>query len=138
YLAINNGYYLCVINDPNILGTACNFANSAVFLNNRQSGIGLPSTIVKPSPAQAAVSFGAATTQLCQKFCTGFTDSSTNNPQSWQWLFPGGTPSSSTDQNPSQICYQVPGVYDVTLITTNASGSDTLTLIDYITVYQTP
>jgi PKD repeat protein len=54
------------------------------------------------------------------------------------WLFPGGAPSSSTAQNPTGICYDIPGVYDVTLITTNANGTDTITLHNYITVYPTP
>ncbi|HYV94317.1 MAG TPA: T9SS type A sorting domain-containing protein [Chitinophagales bacterium] len=75
---------------------------------------------------------------LCEKFCTSFYDQSNNNPSSWQWQFPGGDPSSSTDQNPTNICYNTPGTYDVTLITTNANGSDTLTLHNYITVYPTP
>src|SRR6185295_14373225 len=41
-------------------------------------------------------------------------------------------------QNPTSICYDEPGVYDVTLITTSAIGNDTLTLQGYITVYSTP
>jgi PKD repeat protein len=82
--------------------------------------------------------FSASDTTLCQKFCTGFLDSSANNPTAWQWQFPGGTPSSSVDQNPINICYNLPGTYDVTLITTNANGSDTLILHNYITVYPTP
>lgn len=84
------------------------------------------------------IAIAASDSSVCQKFCTNFTDQSTNNPTSWEWIFPGGTPSSSTDQNPTNICYNEPGVYDVTLITTNANGSDTLTLHDYITVYPTP
>jgi PKD repeat protein len=52
--------------------------------------------------------------------------------------FSGGDPASSTDQNPANICYNVPGIYDVTLITTNGGGSDTLTLSNYITVYTNP
>jgi PKD repeat protein len=75
---------------------------------------------------------------LCEKFCIDFHDSSTNNPTAWQWIFPGGSPASSTDQNPTNICYNVPGVYDVTLITTSASGNDTTTLANYITVNSTP
>src|SRR6185436_9489400 len=71
-------------------------------------------------------------------FCIDFFDSSSNNPTSWQWSFPGGNPSSSTDQNPAFICYDLPGVYDVTLITTGPDGNDTLTLSNYITVYATP
>ena len=87
-----------------------------------------------PSP----INFQSTDQFLCEKFCIDFFDSSLNNPTSWQWLFPGGNPSSSTLQNPTSICYDVPGVYDVTLITTNANGNDTLTLSNYITVYPTP
>ncbi|HYV90614.1 MAG TPA: kelch repeat-containing protein [Chitinophagales bacterium] len=84
------------------------------------------------------ISFGASSLKLCEKFCIDFFDSSSNNPTAWQWIFPGGSPSSSTDQNPNNICYTVPGIFDVTLITTNANGNDTLTLYNYITVYPTP
>ena len=88
--------------------------------------------------ALSSPGFSVSDTTLCEKFCTSFIDQSTNNPTSWLWLFPGGSPSSSTDQNPIDICYDTPGTYDVTLITTNAFGSDTLTLANYITVYPTP
>jgi len=82
--------------------------------------------------------FGVNDAEICEKFCVDFFDSSTNSPTSWLWNFPGGSPSFSTAQNPSNICYTVPGTYDVTLITSNANGNDTLTLADYITVYDTP
>ncbi len=82
--------------------------------------------------------FAASDTTICQKFCMDFFDQSGNNPVTWQWSFPGGVPSSSVQQDPTQICYNNPGVYDVTLITTNSYGSDTLVLQGYITVYSTP
>ncbi|HYV95598.1 MAG TPA: SBBP repeat-containing protein [Chitinophagales bacterium] len=85
-----------------------------------------------------SIFLAAVDTLLCEKFCTDYIDQSTNNPASWQWFFPGGNPSSSTDQNPTNICYNLPGTYDVTLITTGANGNDTLTLHNYITVYPTP
>ncbi|MCY7410414.1 MAG: T9SS type A sorting domain-containing protein, partial [Chitinophagales bacterium] len=75
---------------------------------------------------------------LCEKFCTGFYDQSTNNPTAWQWFFPGGVPAFSTAINPTNICYYTPGSYDVTLITTNANGNDTVTLSNYMTVNATP
>ena len=84
------------------------------------------------------LNFSASDTTLCEKFCISFFDSSANNPTAWLWIFPGGDPSSSTDQNPASVCYNLPGTYDVTLITTNANGSDSLTLNNYITVYPTP
>lgn len=62
-----------------------------------------------------------------------FTDLSTNSPTSWDWTFDGGTPPSSTDQNPS-IVYNTAGTYDVTLVATNGDGSDTETKTLYIEV----
>jgi PKD repeat protein len=84
------------------------------------------------------LNFNASSTFLCEKFCINFYDLSSNNPTAWQWLFPGGIPSSSTSQNPVSICYNITGSYDVTLITTSASGNDTLTFPNYVTVYPTP
>jgi len=61
-----------------------------------------------------------------------FTDDS-SNPVSWSWTFQGGSPPTSTEQNPTVI-YNSVGSYDVTLTVTNSSGSDTETKVDYITV----
>jgi PKD repeat protein len=66
-----------------------------------------------------------------------FTDNTNCNPTSWSWTFPGGTPSASTAQNPV-ITYNTVGVYDVTLVATNASGNDTETKTGYITVSEVP
>jgi hypothetical protein len=74
---------------------------------------------------------------LCPGTCTNFTNLSFN-ATSYQWTFSGALPSSSTDVNPTNICYANPGSYDVQLIATNANGSDTLLLSDYITVYPSP
>lgn len=83
--------------------------------------------------------FSAADTLLCEKFCIDFTDHSLNNPVSWQWIFDGGIPATSANQDPTGICYDNPGLFDVTLTTTDASGnSDTLTLTDFITIYTNP
>ncbi|MCY7410252.1 MAG: PKD domain-containing protein [Chitinophagales bacterium] len=83
--------------------------------------------------------FGSSDTDICQKFCTDYYDFSQNNPVSWKWTFEGGSPSTSILQNPTQICYNTPGTYDVTLITTNGLGiSDTLLLADYMAVNATP
>jgi len=51
-------------------------------------------------------------------------DLSVNTPTSWLWSFEGGTPSSSTQQNPV-ITYHTPGIYEVSLTTQNIYGSDT-------------
>ncbi len=64
-----------------------------------------------------------------------FTDLSSNNPTSWSWIFEGGSPSTSSAQNPT-VVYNNPGTYEVTLVASNAVGTDTETLVNYITVTQ--
>jgi len=66
-----------------------------------------------------------------------FTDQSTNNPTEWAWTFDGGTPSSSTSQNPS-ITYNTAGTYTVSLTATNSVGADIETKTAYITVIDPP
>lgn len=62
-----------------------------------------------------------------------FSDLSLNIPTSWQWQFPGGTPSSSTLKNPS-VVYNSLGTYDVKLKTTNAYGTDSITKLNYMQI----
>ncbi len=62
-----------------------------------------------------------------------FNDVSTNNPTSWAWLFEGGTPATSAEQNP-KVKYETAGTYQVRLIASNEGGSDTITKADFITV----
>ncbi|MEC7646254.1 MAG: T9SS type A sorting domain-containing protein [Bacteroidota bacterium] len=50
---------------------------------------------------------------------------------SWQWNFPGGTPSSSTQENPI-VVYSHPGTYDVSLTVTDAFGSSSQSYTDFI------
>jgi PKD repeat protein len=61
---------------------------------------------------------------------------------SWEWFFPGGTPSTSTLENPV-VVYSTPGSYDVTLKIQDAYGgsiqsipnlikyTDTVSIITY-------
>ena len=77
--------------------------------------------------------FSASATVITEGDSVTFTDLSTNNPDAWDWTFEGGTPATSTDQNPV-ITYYTAGTYTVTLTATNAAGSDSETKVDYITV----
>ncbi len=57
------------------------------------------------------------------------------NIVSWNWVFEGGTPSTSTLQNPVNITYPNSGEFDVQLTVTNAAGqSSTITKTDLIKV----
>ena len=84
-----------------------------------------------PQPPVAA--FTANETTVLYGNSVNFTDQSTNSPTSWSWTFEGGTPSTSTAQNPT-VTYNTTGTYGVTLVATNAEGSDTETKANYITV----
>ncbi|MEO8085865.1 MAG: T9SS type A sorting domain-containing protein [Bacteroidota bacterium] len=85
----------------------------------------------------AAATFQSSTQNVCENSCINFTNTS-QNATMYQWSFPGATPGSSTNVNPSNICYNSPGNYDVMLIAGNFSQSDTLLMPGYITVIPTP
>lgn len=61
-----------------------------------------------------------------------FSDLSKYGPTEWLWTFEGGTPATSSEQNPQNIIYENTGLYDVTLIATNYLGSDTIFMEDLI------
>ncbi len=79
----------------------------------------------------------AAPVAICPGQTVSFTNSTTNLPTVTQWVFTGGNPLSSSAQNPS-VTYDNAGVYDVTLISSNQMGADTLVQSAYITVYPIP
>lgn len=63
-----------------------------------------------------------------------FYDLSTDIPTTWDWIFQGGSPTFSSDTNPTGIVYNYPGTYNVYLNCDNAWGSAYATKYDYITV----
>ncbi len=94
-------------------------------------------TINIPVFTPPTAGFSANPTTGCASLDVEFHDESTPNVTAWLWSFPGGSPSSSTDQNPT-VTYTAPGVYSVTLIVTNPAGSNTMTRTNYITVTTIP
>jgi PKD repeat protein len=125
------------------------FTNGHFFLSNasgdtlayRQGNWGQIS--VNPFCLQASsqapvASFSVADNTICQNTSASFTSTSTGQPTTYQWSFPGGSPSSSTAQNPQNITYANPGVYNVTLTVSNSNGSHTYTCTNCITVYALP
>ncbi len=77
--------------------------------------------------------FSANTTTLCLGNSVVFSSNSTGNPIALLWQFPGGSPLTSVSQNPT-VTYNSSGSKNVTLVATYATGIDTLTIADYITV----
>ncbi|MDC1162580.1 PKD domain-containing protein, partial [Tenacibaculum sp.] len=62
-----------------------------------------------------------------------FTDISSNEPNTWEWTFVGGSPTTSTDQNPT-VVYNTEGIYEVILKVTNIAGTNSITKTNYIVV----
>lgn len=104
--------------------------------SHKTSRSNVPNSIVSPSgdfPAPTP-EFYANLTVIEEGDSISFFDLSTNDPDEWDWTFNGGIPDTSTSQNPSNIRYDVQGVYTVILTSSNAGGSNTEMKVDYITV----
>ena len=101
-----------------------------LYINNySQNGIGLDLTWLLSEGATLLCSaapeanFVASSSFVLVGEPVNFLDLSTNDPVSWEWIFTGGTPSSSIVQNPAGIVYDAPGCYDVSLTAYNPGGS---------------
>lgn len=81
--------------------------------------------------------FTSNATDICETDVVNFEDISQGNITSWNWSFPGGVPSSSTEPNPV-VAYNNTGDYDVRLIVTDGFSIDTLFVDNYIHVSETP
>ncbi len=97
---------------------------------------GSQGTILKKEPA-LLVDFIADMDTVCEGGSVNFTDISSGSPNSWNWTFESGTPATSTQQNPV-INYSTVGIYDVTLVISDGTFSDSITKEDYINVVLTP
>lgn len=76
-----------------------------------------------PDPnGELTAAFIASSYNITIGDCINFTDRSSGSPTSWTWTFQGAETVSSTQQNPTNICYNTPGTYNVTLYVQNADG----------------
>jgi PKD repeat protein len=109
------------------LFTANQVARMWTVLQNsprRNSLLGSPACT--PPDVIPAAGFISSGDTICPGGRLQFTDTSLFRPNLWQWLFPGGVPSSDTNRIPLPVRYDSAGVYSVTLIVSNTAGSDTL------------
>lgn len=75
--------------------------------------------------------FTANSVHICAGDSVYFYDNSTGLIDDYKWYFDGGIPSVSFEKNPVVVFPQI-GQFSVTQVTSNAAGSDTLSLIKYI------
>ncbi|MEM8523679.1 MAG: PKD domain-containing protein [Bacteroidota bacterium] len=86
---------------------------------------------------EPTAAFDANNAEGCAPLVVDFENQSSENTASFEWIFPSGTPNTSTDANPS-VTFQEGGLHDVILIATNELGSDTIIQPEYIFVKPSP
>lgn len=89
------------------------------------------------NPTLCKAEFTANRTSVCVGDQITFDDMTYNSVNGWNWTFAGGTPATSTAQNPT-VTYNTPGLYTVTLEATDGSSTDTETKTSYIRVLPNP
>jgi PKD repeat protein len=93
-------------------------------------------TVSSAQPAPAAVFTGSPTDGIAP-LQVSFIDQSTNTPTSWAWDFQDDGITDSTTQNPS-FTYTVPGSFDVRLTVSNAGGTDSQVIQEFVVVGAPP
>ena len=73
----------------------------------------------------------------CVPYTVKFINTSTSSAQTFEWSFPGGVPSTSTDKEPT-VTYNTIGQFDVKLVARSGPESDSLTQTKFITVGEGP
>ena len=89
------------------------------------------------SNCKVIADFVTLNTNLCVGNSITFYNKSQNNPTSYQWYFQSGTPATSTLANPT-VTYSTLGTFQVKLVTSNAYGTDSLILNNYISITTPP
>ncbi len=87
--------------------------------------------------APLTAAFSADDYEICQGESVQFTDESVGEITSWEWVFEGGSPATSTLQNPT-VTYNAGGMWDVTLTVSNETSTNTFTQTNMIYVFTLP
>jgi len=95
--------------------------NSTAQRNELWQTSNLINTGVNGNAPLCAARFTSTTEVICAGGTVQFTDASYHNVSIWNWTFPGGEPTSSTEQDPL-VTYSIAGTYPVTLSVSNGSN----------------
>lgn len=93
--------------------------------------------VVQVLTAPPTALFSADVTAGCVPLEVQFTDLSEGIPDTWAWSFPGGTPATSNEQNPT-VTYNAAGTYSVQLTASNAAGNSEVIQSQFIEVGDVP
>ena len=135
-------YSYCCVMFTNDQVTRMNAAANSS--NGGRNNLGSPSNLALTGITPAAVCAPAALFKsdkqiICLGQSISYTDlSNISTPTIWAWTFEGGTPNTSSVQNPT-ITYNNPGTYSVQLIASNSVGNSVPEIkTGYITVLPAP
>jgi len=81
--------------------------------------------------------FSSNITTACAEESIEFYDMSVGGATSWEWEFEGGSPATSSEQNP-MVTYFNPGVFDVSLTVYHGVTNNTFTIENYVTITSAP
>ena len=107
--------------------------NNVVFAQGGQFGSEETKPFEKADANAVNADFIADVTSIIEGESVNFSDLSSGAITIWYWEFEGGTPATSTDQNPT-VTYYLEGVYDVSLTVSNGTSTNTSVKTDYIAV----
>ena len=114
--------------------------SETAFRNNLWTDSNLVLTGVIPNPnvlPRLVADFTVDERTICAGDNVDFINATWNGTAtSYEWSFPGGTPSTSTAANPT-VTYNNDGWYSATLIASNANGSDTMVFQNVVYVSPT-
>lgn len=133
YVARPGELNLGVINNPDVIGTGCNYVDGAFNLGGRMSQLGLPNFMY-----DSQISYSFAWTGDCSADSIHFTVPITSGIDSVAWDFDdpaSGTGNHSSDLEPAHV-FTTSGTYDVEL--TIYSGGSTQTISNPVTIDLSP
>lgn len=147
----SNGLILTNLNSPTAIISASSIATPLIYTlslgyNGISGCLGTDTILINVIDCRkvTAVSFTTVTQRdtLCAGQCITFTNTTdAAQTQTVVWNFPGGTPSTSTLQAPN-VCYNLPGKFNVTLTAKNNYNLPTelpgIGYQNYITVVDIP
>ena len=135
YCSENQTMYLTTYNSITFANTLriVNLTNGSTTEVGDITG-GWTGAIVIPTSFEPA--FSADPTTVCLGGTVNFTDETVGSTE-WNWTFEGGTPPTSSEQNPS-VVYNSTGTFNVTLEVWSGGLSGIISENDYITVIEMP
>jgi uncharacterized delta-60 repeat protein len=118
----NRGYYIDSNFVVTVIATSAYGCTDTASMNN----------VALPRPTAG---FTSSSTTILPGGTVNYTDASIGSPNTWNWTFTGGTPTTSTSANPSGIIYSTAGSYPTKQVVMNSYGcKDSITIPYYVNV----